>query len=111
MAVLPVVALVTAGFVWWGFTASRRQRDIDRRHRAAFVGFSAALCNQRRDSWIDRRCPTRAPESGSRGVPGRYRHYRNRLNSRHLLCWFIQHRRSARSTSQLLFRDVPDLYV
>ena len=43
MAVLPVVALVTAGFVWWGFTASRRQRDIDRRHRAAFVGFSAAL--------------------------------------------------------------------
>jgi hypothetical protein len=43
MSVLLVVALVTAGFVWWGFTASRKQREIDRRHRAAFVGFSAAL--------------------------------------------------------------------
>jgi hypothetical protein len=43
MNVLLVVALVTAGFVWWGFTTSRKQRGIDRRHRAAFVGFSAAL--------------------------------------------------------------------
>jgi drug/metabolite transporter (DMT)-like permease len=43
MIVLLVVAIVTAGFVWWGFTASRKQRGIDRRHRAAFMGFSAAL--------------------------------------------------------------------
>ncbi|HXM60376.1 MAG TPA: hypothetical protein VN950_05935 [Terriglobales bacterium] len=43
MAVLLTVALVTAGFVWWGFATSRKQRGIDRRHRAAFVGFSAAL--------------------------------------------------------------------
>jgi hypothetical protein len=43
MTVLLVVALVTAGFVWWGFTSSRRQRDADRRHLAAFVGFSAAI--------------------------------------------------------------------
>jgi len=43
MTVLLVVALVTAGFVWWGFTTSRKQRGIDRRSQAAFVGFSAAL--------------------------------------------------------------------
>jgi hypothetical protein len=43
MAVLLVVVLVTAGFVGWGFTTSRKQRGIDRRHQAAFVGFSAAL--------------------------------------------------------------------
>jgi|SRR5579863_1015964 len=43
MAILLVVVLVTAGFVGWGFTTSRKQRGIDRRHRAAFVGFSAAL--------------------------------------------------------------------
>ena len=43
MIVLLVVALVTAGFMWRGFTSSRKQRDIDRRHRVAFVGFSAAL--------------------------------------------------------------------
>jgi hypothetical protein len=43
MTVLLVVALVTAGFVWWGFTTSQKQRGIDRRRYSAFVGFSAAL--------------------------------------------------------------------
>jgi len=43
MAVLLTVALFLAGLVGWGFTTSRKQRGIDRRHLAAFVGFSAAL--------------------------------------------------------------------
>jgi hypothetical protein len=36
-------AFVIGGLVVWGFMASRKQRGIDRRHFAAFVGFSAAV--------------------------------------------------------------------
>jgi uncharacterized transporter YbjL len=38
-----LVALVIAVPVMAGFISSRRQRAVDRRHFAAFVGFSAAI--------------------------------------------------------------------
>ena len=38
-----VFALAAAGFTAWGLITSRGKRNLDRRHRAAFVGFSAAL--------------------------------------------------------------------
>ena len=43
MIILLPVTLVTGGLMVWGVTTSRRQRGIDRRHFAAFVGFTAAL--------------------------------------------------------------------
>jgi hypothetical protein len=43
MTILLAVALVTAGLMVWGFIVSRKQSGIDRRHFAAFVGFSAAI--------------------------------------------------------------------
>jgi hypothetical protein len=36
-------ALVLWGLVFWGCMASRKQRAVDRRHFAAFVGFCAAV--------------------------------------------------------------------
>ena len=43
MAIYLPVALVVAGLMIWGFMTSRRQRGIDHRHFAAFVGFTAAV--------------------------------------------------------------------
>ena len=43
MTILLPVALIIAGPMVWGFMVSRKQRGIDRRHFAAFVGFSAAV--------------------------------------------------------------------
>ncbi len=43
MTILLLGALVIGGLVVWGLMASRKQRRIDRRHYAAFVGFSAAV--------------------------------------------------------------------
>jgi hypothetical protein len=43
MTIMLLGALVIGGLVVWGFVASGKQRGIDRRHYAAFVGFSAAL--------------------------------------------------------------------
>jgi hypothetical protein len=43
MTILLPVALVIVGLMIWGFIVSREQRGIDRRHFAAFVGFSAAV--------------------------------------------------------------------
>jgi drug/metabolite transporter (DMT)-like permease len=37
------VALVIAGFTIWGLITSLKRRGIDRRHFAAFIGFSAAV--------------------------------------------------------------------
>jgi len=38
-----MAALAIAGLTAWGLMTSRKERGIDRRHRAAFVGFGAAL--------------------------------------------------------------------
>src|SRR5579863_4080841 len=43
MDILLMTALATAGLTAWGLITSRKKRGIDRRHRAAFVGFSTAL--------------------------------------------------------------------
>ena len=43
MDILLMLALVTAGLTTWGLMTSRKERGIDRRHRAGFVGFNAAL--------------------------------------------------------------------
>ncbi len=43
MTILLPIALVTAGLLVWGFMVSQKQRGIDRRHFATFVGFSAAI--------------------------------------------------------------------
>ncbi len=43
MIIMLSCALVIEGLVVWGFMTSRKQRGIDRRHFAAFVGFSAAI--------------------------------------------------------------------
>jgi hypothetical protein len=37
------VALVLTGLMVWGLLTSRKERGIDRRHFATFVGFSAAV--------------------------------------------------------------------
>ena len=43
MTIVLLGMLVIGGLVVWGFMASLKQRGIDRRHYAAFVGFSAAV--------------------------------------------------------------------
>jgi len=43
MIILLPLALVIGGLKAWGFMTSRKQRGIDRRYFAAFVGFTAAL--------------------------------------------------------------------
>jgi NO-binding membrane sensor protein with MHYT domain len=43
MIILLSGALVIEGLAVWGFMTSRKQRGIDRRNFAAFVGFSAAV--------------------------------------------------------------------
>jgi hypothetical protein len=41
MMILPVIALLLAGLMVWGLLTSRKDRHIDRRHYATFVGFIA----------------------------------------------------------------------
>jgi hypothetical protein len=90
MAALPMVALVTAGFVGWRFTTSQKQRGIDRRHRAAFVGFSAAL--------VAVSAMTLGLIVGAliharvlkRQGPCSLQDHRNHLVSRHRFRWFVQ---------------------
>jgi hypothetical protein len=43
MIILLPIALVTGGLMAWGVITSRKQRGIDRRYFAAFLGFNAAL--------------------------------------------------------------------
>ena len=43
MIILLPVALALAGLMVWGLLSSRKQRGVDRRHFAAFVGFTAAV--------------------------------------------------------------------
>ena len=43
MTILLLGTLVIGGLAFWGFMASLKQRGIDRRHYAAFVGFSFAV--------------------------------------------------------------------
>jgi len=104
MAALPMVALVTAGFVGWRFTTSQKQRGIDRRHRAAFVGFNAAL--------VAVSAMTLGLIVGAliharvlkRQGPCSLQDHRNHLVSRHRFRWFVQTGRSAHRTSQFLRR-------
>jgi hypothetical protein len=74
MAVLPMVALVTAGFVGWGFTTCRKQRGIDRRHRDRIRRIQRrSRCSERYDSRIDSRRPHTRPSpeaSGSLFIAG-----------------------------------------
>ena len=43
MTILVTIAIVIAGLTAWGLITSRKERGIDGRHLAAFVGFSVAL--------------------------------------------------------------------
>lgn len=43
MTVLLTLALIIAGLTGWGLITIRKQRSIDRPHRAAFVGFTAGF--------------------------------------------------------------------
>jgi hypothetical protein len=43
MIIFLTIALVLTGLMVWGLLTSRKERGIDRRHYAAFVGFIAAV--------------------------------------------------------------------
>jgi len=43
MAIFVLVAVLVDGLMVWGFIRSRSEKDIDRRHYASFVGFTAGV--------------------------------------------------------------------